>query len=175
MSTAMHSTPIYQNFSEIKSTARSYLIVLEQEDLNVLQDIQANIDEAVPTKTMALSANSLDDLATLEQALIEYVATAQAGLHSVVYGSEVFLWQVHRILIQLGCLADEVSLIQSSTQTLKKVYCVHCGYLQETQAPEFCHCEQCKVHLHIRSHFSQRLGAYMGVCANAHQPMGFAS
>lgn len=175
MSNAMHSTPIYQNFSEIRQTATSYLIVVEGNDADAIAQIQEHIDSNISTQILKSSAITEETLTVFKQELVQFISSVQAGLHSIIYGSEVFIWQVQNILVQLGCLSDEISLIQANNQQQKQVYCVHCGHLQHTQEVEFCHCEACKVYLFIRSHFSQRLGAYMGVCANAHQPMGSAS
>ncbi|MCK8639500.1 hypothetical protein M1L59_02015 [Acinetobacter schindleri] len=176
MSNTMYSTPTYQDYRDIRLSSSSYLIVLELEDDAVLEQICSHLGEATPYRL--LIQPSVDDygLEAVLHALTQYLSQAKAGVHSIVVGSENFIWKIQHSLNQLGGLPEEFTLIlHTDGQLNKQVYCVHCGHQQITQEKEYCTCEQCKVHLMIRTHFSQRLGAYMGVCANAHQPLGAAS
>jgi hypothetical protein len=47
---------------------------------------------------------------------------------------------------------------------------VHCGLSQPGTTHDSLHCSGCRVLLEVREHFSRRLGAYIGVCANPDQP-----
>lgn len=171
MSDAMYSTPIYQDYASIRKHASSYVIVLEQDDDAVLQQIYAQFSPDASYSILIASSTDLQGWEQVKNALSQYLAQVKAGVHTVVVGSEAFIWQIQQTLTAQGCMHDEYSLIRSASKQ-KAVYCVHCSHQQMTQATEFCHCEACGVYLLIRSHFSERLGAYMGVCANAHQPMG---
>lgn len=176
MPDAMNSTPIYQHYSDIPSVAVSYLIVMQQPDPEQIQHIFAQLNPEIPYQLLHVKGNQDAALAALLNELSEAVSHAKAGLHSVVIGDESFIWMVQQCLNRLSLMADEMSLILAgTTQTLKNVYCVHCGHVQKTAELDFCECEHCQVGLMIRSHFSQRLGAYMGVCANPHQTVGAAS
>ena len=171
----MYSTPTYQDYRDIRLSVSSYLIVLEQEDDMVLEHICGHLNESIPYSLLIQPSCDDKGIEAVTHALMQYLGNAKAGIHSIVVGSEIFIWKVQHTLTQLGALQEEFTLIlQAGEQSKKQVYCVHCGYQQNTQE-EYFTCEQCKVHLMTRSHFSQRLGAYMGVCANAHQPLGAAS
>ncbi|MOA57558.1 hypothetical protein D3C78_1817610 [compost metagenome] len=52
----------------------------------------------------------------------------------------------------------------------RRVFCVHCANCQPAGAAAHLTCAHCGVVLEVRRHFSQRLGAYLGVCADADQP-----
>lgn len=176
MSNTMHSTPTYQDYRDIRIFASSYLIVLEREDDVVLEQIRGHLGEATPYQLLIQLSADEYGLEAVLYALTQYLSQAKAGVHSIVVGNETFIWKIQRSLTQLGCLKEEFTqILHADGQPKKQVYCVHCGHQQITQEKEYCTCEQCKVLLMIRTHFSQRLGAYMGVCANAHQPMGAAS
>jgi hypothetical protein len=47
---------------------------------------------------------------------------------------------------------------------------VHCGLSQPGTTHDSLQCSGCRVLLEVREHFSRRLGAYIGVCANPDQP-----
>ncbi|MHA3048117.1 dimethylamine monooxygenase subunit DmmA family protein [Acinetobacter sp. ANC 4639] len=161
MQEVMRSTPSYRQAQELKPVHGQYLLILQQANTLEAQHL-ADQFAAFPT-LLATSEAFLDELtAQLQQ--------ARAGLHVVVCGDEIFLWQVTQSLMAQGLMKDEIELIQTQPE-LKKVYCVHCGELQTTTAEDFYSCEHCGVYLLVRTHFSERLGAYMGVCANPDQPM----
>ena len=176
MSTAMFSTPNYQNYTDIKTSASGYLVLLEQQDDELIHQLSGLIPVDSPIQVIV--QNQTDDaaLADFLNAVTQALQAKKAGIHSVVIGSESFIWMTHQCLQTFGCLKEEMTLILNIKAGQKRnVYCVHCGHQQQTEEQEFCTCEHCQVHLYIRTHFSQRLGAYMGVCANAHEPMGVAS
>ena len=172
----MNSTPMYKNFTDICTVAKSYLIVMQQPDPEQIQQLFAQLNPDLSYQLLHLKSSDDDEMSELLNDITQLVFQAKAGMHSIVVGDESFLWVVHQCLNRMGVMADEISMILESTQQpLKTIYCVHCGTLQQTFEIEFCHCEHCQVYLLIRSHFSQRLGAYMGVCANPHQKLGVAS
>ena len=171
MSNAMQSTPVYQEYAHIPVVASSHIVVLEHEDDAVLENIHLQLGAERPYQLLIQPHADQHSLDVIQQALGQYLTQAKAGIHTVVVGSERFIWQMQQVLVQHGFMQGEYSLILSG-QPQKSLYCVHCSQLLVTTENEYCHCEQCGVFLLIRTHFSQRLGAYMGVCANAHQPMG---
>ncbi|SEQ58008.1 hypothetical protein SAMN05216600_107126 [Pseudomonas cuatrocienegasensis] len=93
---------------------------------------------------------------------------AQAGTCVQAIGDEVFVWQVHRVARQAGLLGDEIELFRQGAR--RRLYCVHCTRLQEIGAETESSCSHCGVRLLVREHFSQRLGAYMGVCIDPDRP-----
>ncbi|MDP3367631.1 MAG: dimethylamine monooxygenase subunit DmmA family protein [Pseudomonas sp.] len=85
-----------------------------------------------------------------------------------VFGEDIFLGHVHRLARQAGLLGDEIELFKQGAR--RRLYCVHCGHLQDIGSEGECTCGQCRVKLFVREHFSQRLGAYMGVCIDPDSP-----
>ncbi|OAL83111.1 dimethylamine monooxygenase subunit DmmA family protein [Acinetobacter terrae] len=178
MQDAMLSTPIYQELCDLSVSASRHLLILQD---GISEEGQQFIELQQHSQVYQLNLDSGQPDQALQHLLHQMSAFLQqqrAGLNVVIYGDEYFLWQVYPALKKYGFLKEEIHLVISrtlSTPNLKQVYCVHCGHIQKTCWEDFCHCEQCNVHLLIRRHFSERLGAYMGVCADAQHPMGVHS
>ncbi|MGQ2387595.1 MULTISPECIES: dimethylamine monooxygenase subunit DmmA family protein [Acinetobacter] len=178
MMEAMHSTPRYQTVETLHWNAPKYVMVLQHAASAVTQQLTKMSKQHPQTVQLMLDSQQDQALAGLLHELETVLQQEKAGVRAVVCGDESFVWTVQQCLVGTGCLDEEISLIADSSSLQnprKKVYCVHCGHIQHTVKDELCSCEQCQVELLIRSHFSERLGAYMGVCANAHQPMGVLS
>ncbi|AGZ35270.1 MAG: dimethylamine monooxygenase subunit DmmA family protein [Pseudomonas sp.] len=109
------------------------------------------------------------DMAALQRALAQRLASAQVGLHLELRGDQAFVWPLHAQARAAGLQEDEIT-ISSSAQGSRLVFCVHCTHCQPTAATPHLTCSHCGVVLEVRRHFSQRLGAYLGVCADADQP-----
>lgn len=93
---------------------------------------------------------------------------APAGTRLQVLGDEAFLWHVCRLARHAGLLADEIELFKLGER--RRLYCVHCSEMQDIGSETECNCRHCGVKLFVREHFSQRLGAYMGVCLDPDRP-----
>lgn len=108
------------------------------------------------------------DSAALGLALAERLAQLRCGLRLELRGDEAFIWPLHAVARQAGLQDDEMLL--SHVQGSRQVFCVHCARCQPASPEDSLVCAHCGVHLEVRRHFSQRLGAYLGVCADADQP-----
>ena len=86
---------------------------------------------------------------------------ADAGLRS----ADIDYINAHGTSTPLG---DEIELFKQGAR--RRLYCVHCGHFQDIGSEGECTCGQCRVKLFVREHFSQRLGAYMGVCIDPDSP-----
>ncbi|MNN82432.1 hypothetical protein D3C81_1993680 [compost metagenome] len=91
------------------------------------------------------------------------------GSHLYIMGDEAFVWRIHAQARAAGLEDDEID-ITHATVGPRQVYCVHCGLTQACGPQPAMTCERCEVGLEVRQHFSQRLGAYLGVCSNPDQP-----
>ncbi|WP_279649500.1 dimethylamine monooxygenase subunit DmmA family protein [Pseudomonas cyclaminis] len=67
-------------------------------------------------------------------------------------------------------LEDHEIDMTCTTPGLRQVYCAHCGLTQAAGPAPLLNCIGCHVGLEVRTHFSRRLGAYLGVCINPDQP-----
>lgn len=111
------------------------------------------------------------DLVTLQQALAAHLHHSHVGTHLHVQGDEAFLWALRTVAADAGLLSEEITL-HLETATARSVFCVHCAHVQSATEADRHTCCQCAVVLEVRAHFSRRLGAYIGVCADADQPCG---
>ena len=100
----------------------------------------------------------------LQQAL----ASATVGCRLYLLGDEAFIWRVHGEARAAGLEDDEIDM--TCIPGLRQVYCAHCGLTQAAGPEPLLNCIGCHVGLEVRTHFSRRLGAYLGVCINPDQP-----
>ncbi|WOE32457.1 MULTISPECIES: dimethylamine monooxygenase subunit DmmA family protein [unclassified Acinetobacter] len=175
----MHSTPKYLSLDTFHLNVPTYILVLENATSPYAQQLFQQLKVQQCREVFTLDNQRKDDaLANLLNQLQDRLCLEYAGIHIVVCGTEAFIWEIQQCLIYHGCLKEEMSLLLDLTepkQNVKKIYCVHCGRTQHTTAVEYCTCQHCNLNLLIRSHFSERLGAYMGVCANVQQSQGAIS
>lgn len=108
------------------------------------------------------------DFDLLEVRVLTLLSSAAVGSRLYVCGDESFLWRVYRLARNSGLLSEEIELVRAGSR--RELYCVHCAHLQSIGGEGEVICQGCGVHLLVREHFSQRLGAYMGVCLNPDQP-----
>ena len=106
----------------------------------------------------------------IDPSLKDALQKAPVGSHLVLCGDERFIWSCWSVANQAGWLNDEMTLLK--TEHVRNLYCVHCGQIQPITTQAEVICQACQVKLFVRDHFSQRVGAYMGVCLDANQPYG---
>jgi hypothetical protein len=177
MMEAMHSTPKYQSLDALNWNAPAFLVLTQSINSALAQQLKLRLQSHQQLQVFSLPDAADESFADFCNQVQVTLQQANAGVHTVICGDESFVWMMQQCAVRSGSLKEEISLLlEGGTRhtQMKKVYCVHCGHMQKTSADDFCACTGCQVELLIRSHFSERLGAYMGVCANAHQPMGVA-
>ncbi|MEO9333663.1 dimethylamine monooxygenase subunit DmmA family protein [Ectopseudomonas guguanensis] len=166
----MFSTPRYA-LEASRHPARFRLVVAQQASL-----ARGLLDDPAPTLLLCLGETlpgsaeqeSLPSAEALYLRLQMLLEQAQAGTRLYVCGDESFVWHVHRLARQAGLLGDEIELFRQGAR--RRLYCVHCGHFQDIGGEGECTCASCRVRLFVRAHFSQRLGAYMGVCLDPDRP-----
>ncbi len=114
---------------------------------------------------LLLNGEQPDFARRLQQAL----ASATVGCRLHLLGDEAFVWRIHAEARAAGLEDDEIS-VTCTTPGLRQVYCAHCGLTQSAGAEPVLNCIGCHVGLEVRTHFSRRLGAYLGVCSNPDLP-----
>lgn len=165
-----HNSDIYRPFSVPhyrqavpKASALHHLLVLQTAVDQFPESLQAFVRDL--PRPILLSADSDG----FDKHLNTLLYAAPIGSHLYVLGDEAFLWQVHVTAQAAGMLSAEIDLIDCGPAQ-RRVFCVHCGLIQQRPAVAQLNCAGCQVQLGIREHFSKRLGAYMGVCENPDQP-----
>ncbi|MCB1882897.1 MAG: hypothetical protein KDG89_02700 [Geminicoccaceae bacterium] len=99
------------------------------------------------------------------------VILAAAGMTDRLYvaGDEGFIGQVVALGMRHGI--DHVSIRTEHRGSLqRRVQCVHCKGITEGVTTSIATCAHCGLHLIVRDHYSRRLAAFMGVCADAEEP-----
>ncbi|TBU89237.1 dimethylamine monooxygenase subunit DmmA family protein [Phytopseudomonas dryadis] len=120
----------------------------------------------------AVAHQAFAELPELERHLRSLLDQACAGTRLCVLGDETFLWRIQALGRRAGLLGEEIELVRLGQG--RTLYCVHCGTRQAIDSRDEVACRSCHVQLFVREHFSQRLGAYMGVCVDPDAPHGEA-
>jgi predicted RNA-binding Zn-ribbon protein involved in translation (DUF1610 family) len=120
----------------------------------------------------ALGADYCHDFPTIQTLLFRLngvLGTATMGTRLYVAGTEGFIGQV----VQLGQNhgIDHHSIVTEHRGSLaRRVQCTHCKGFIENVTTDIAPCIHCGVTLLVRDHYSRRLGAFMGVSADAEVP-----
>ncbi|MDF3933116.1 dimethylamine monooxygenase subunit DmmA family protein [Pseudomonas citronellolis] len=144
------------------------LLVAQVADAALTSELAERLGVAVQTLEV-LDAAAHPGPAALQRALLERLGRASVGLQLYLSGDEAFLWPLHALARNAGLAADEIHLLRHG-EGRRAVYCVHCASLQAGGTGDVHDCQRCGVRLEVRRHFSRRLGAYLGVCADADRP-----
>ncbi|WP_124488087.1 MULTISPECIES: dimethylamine monooxygenase subunit DmmA family protein [unclassified Burkholderia] len=160
--------------------ARSHLVVAQGDALHALPAF-INALAGLPGSALLVTLGKLQaiglpavfhaSLDTLEDEVRHRLNESTVGVRLYVCGDETFVWHIRRIAQAVGLLPEEVAAAVSGTR--RTVYCVHCGAAHAHDGhdePDEVTCPSCDVRLSVRQHFSARLGAYLGVCADADRP-----
>ncbi len=120
----------------------------------------------------ALKADAVYVLPTVPTLLTRLdVVLAAAGMATRLYaaGEEGFIGRV--VALGTGHGIDHASIRTEHRGSLRRrVQCVHCKGITEDVTTSIATCAHCGLHLVVRDHYSRRLAAFMGVCADAEEP-----
>jgi hypothetical protein len=156
--------PVYRE-PTLRSLAPQHIVVTQTATAPALGSLIQRFDQpGLPIPRVLCAA--VDDFERQLKALLD---AAAVGTRLYVLGDEAFLWRVHGMARTAGMHSEEIDLIHSGP-ALRRVFCVHCGCVQDSGPQAEVCCINCQVRLGVREHFSQRLGAYLGVCENPDQP-----
>lgn len=125
-----------------------------------------------PLRLAALAADivqTLPSIATLLVRLNANLANATMGTRLYATGTEGFIGQVMQL-----ALAHDIDhrsvLTEHRGSRARRVQCVHCKGITEGVTTSIAACAHCGLGLLVRDHYSRRLGAFMGVAADAEAP-----
>jgi ferredoxin-NADP reductase len=91
------------------------------------------------------------------------------GTRLYVAGPESFIGTAMQLALEFNLNKDEIRAEECGTLA-RRVHCVHCRSVTENVRTNIVTCSGCGLHLLVRDHYSRRLGAYMGVMADAEAP-----
>lgn len=101
--------------------------------------------------------------------LDELLSTATMGTRLYAAGGEGFVGRVVVTAVSHG-IDHKSILTEHSGSRARRVQCVHCKHIAEDVTVSILECAGCGVLLFVRDHYSRRLAAFQGVCANAEDP-----
>jgi hypothetical protein len=166
---AMPSKPAYAPTPSVLPRG-ACLLVSQTQGLPIVASTLTQLQQTVRVVDTLCAAESSARFTVRVQ---QWLAKAVVGARVYVCGDESFIWQVHGLARQAGLLNEDIELFKCGET--RKLFCVHCAALQDIDESTTVSCQNCGVHLFVREHFSQRLGAYMGVCLNPDYPLGETS
>ncbi len=106
---------------------------------------------------------------TLLVRLSGILATTTMGTRLYASGTEGFIGQVVQLAATHGI--DHRSIVTEHRGSLaRRVQCVHCKGITEHVTTTIVRCIHCGADLLVRDHYSRRIGAFMGVSADAEAP-----
>ncbi|WP_429342054.1 dimethylamine monooxygenase subunit DmmA family protein [Paraburkholderia sp. GAS42] len=170
------SLPRYQAL-RICEDARQHVVVVQADALTKVEAFIATLPVEPDVSTLlvqgdtsatARRASFFPTLDALERHLLATLDRAAIGLRLYVCGDEAFIWRVRRLAGEAGMLAEEITSELDAAP--RAVYCVHCSASHVYDALPEVECAGCGINLSVRQHFSQRIGAYLGVCADPDRP-----
>ncbi|MDX6302497.1 MAG: dimethylamine monooxygenase subunit [Nocardioidaceae bacterium] len=183
------SRPRYQGLQAVP-TARHNLVAADGEGVRPVLRMLSGAPPGFAGRTHVLYAGSetsaaedLDRLHSLGTAQVDVLptsddliraldgllSTASMGTRLYAAGTEGFIGRVLTIAIGHGIDHKSV-LTEHSGSRARRVQCVHCKRITEDVTVSIFECAGCGVLLFVRDHYSRRLAAFQGVCANAEDP-----
>jgi len=126
----------------------------------------ADLATALPSLPVV---SSCVDAPELSVTIRHVVRDAKMGTRFYISGNLVFVARTDALLKACGLRDDEVQA-EVCGGTTQPVFCVHCRTLTTGPTPGPVSCRGCGRSLAIREHYSHRLGAFLGVSANAEAP-----
>jgi predicted RNA-binding Zn-ribbon protein involved in translation (DUF1610 family) len=177
---AIPSTPVYCSVQI--SAALQHLFIVERPEWLAPEKLSPPSDSAsslfvyvlgntiVRSSTLArYECRSFNDTQSLWAMVEAFLSQARMGLRLYVIGSEPFLWRASMIATRYGVTTDAMQL-ELAGEPSRNVYCIHCRHTICDAGMNLVACPSCGKTLAVRAHFSRRLGAYIGVQADAEEP-----
>ena len=183
------SRPRYQGLQAIP-TARHNVVAANGEGIIAVLRMMSQAPEGFAGRTHLLYVDTgtsvrpeLDRVRSLGTAHVGVLATAEEvmevldgvldtatmGTRLYAAGTEGFIGRV--VTLAIGHGIDHKSVLtEHSGSRARRVQCVHCKHFTEDVTASIFECAGCGVLLFVRDHYSRRLAAFQGVCANAEDP-----
>jgi dimethylamine monooxygenase subunit C len=122
--------------------------------------------------TLSMSHDSVRSFPTNEELIVELhkrLSAAHMGTRLYLAGSESFIGAAMKVARSFDLNHDEV-LREHCGSLVRRVWCVHCDTYNENITQRIFSCSGCNKPLVVRDHYSQLMGAFMGVQGDAEIP-----
>ena len=135
--------------------------------------VPADGDAASPGASFPVAALSgVSQYASARELLAAFrplLETSLMGTRLYVAGPESFIGTAMQLALEFNLNKDEIRAEECGTLA-RRVHCIHCREVTEDVKTNIVTCRGCGLNLLVRDHYSRRLGAYMGVMADAEAP-----
>jgi hypothetical protein len=112
---------------------------------------------------------AMPSISTMLPKLAQVFGTARMGLQVYLSGTESLIGQAMKVAMQHG--VDHHSICTEHRGSLaRRIQCVHCKGITDDVRTQPAVCSHCGLTLLVRDHYSRRIAAFQGVCADAEQP-----
>ncbi|MDR2678503.1 MAG: PDR/VanB family oxidoreductase, partial [Zoogloeaceae bacterium] len=162
------SKPVYADVPPSFAPWQKWVAVMQNLEAPEARTALASLGETVEKFTLIQPDAETRTQEALEAKVACALAIATAGTRVLACGDEQFLWRIYKLAQEGGLAADEIEMLKSGVS--RQVFCVHCGHLQTARQEREIVCAHCNTVLAVRDHFSRRLGAYLGACADPDSP-----
>jgi hypothetical protein len=179
------SRPVYSGLQP-DPRAKAHLIAAEADGAGAVIDLFARADAAFAQRATVLYVPSCDsqtldrvgaddlrllaDIPSLLRECTTLLKHATMGTAVYVSGTQGFIGEVAKLAAHYGVAFPSLRTEQCGSPA-KRVQCVHCKSIEEQVLTSTVVCSRCRIKLFVRDHYSHRLNAFMGVSAEAEEPI----
>jgi predicted RNA-binding Zn-ribbon protein involved in translation (DUF1610 family) len=158
----MKSKPVYAML-EWDPTAKRHLVIAQGAGIAAAQRALAEAPD------MEAELLTLSEDAPIPSAVQTALRGAGMDMAFYIAGPEPFIWEATQALRHAGVAKERIRQ-EAAGSLARRVYCVHCRWMNSGVTATIHRCDQCGTALTVRDHFSRPLSAYMGVSVNAETP-----
>jgi hypothetical protein len=178
---ANKSRPIYPQSLIFDPAGRAHLVALSGNEAAELVSrtlpppcgpisvLTVNSDAPAFRGVSGFNIEPCDDEASLLERARTILEESTMGIRVYAVGPEAFLWLVDGVAQGFGFGKYEVVKLPVGS-IARRLYCSHCKTVDYPVTDNLHCCSGCGLTLQVRDHFSRRLGAFMGVRADAEAP-----
>jgi hypothetical protein len=162
--------PVYQA-PRLNENMRHHLVFMLGGASSLLEQLLQTAQAEDLSRVTVVKHDNADalDLSSMKTDLQKRLAVAPIGTQVYLLGRQAQIWVLYEAAREVGMQPDEITVLRVEGSP-RALYCVHCGVVQDISGESVVDCVGCGVILLVRQHFSSRLGAFMGVCADADHP-----
>ncbi|WP_070120069.1 dimethylamine monooxygenase subunit DmmA family protein [Bacillus marinisedimentorum] len=139
----------------LKKGKRKYLFCADEKGAEVLNALIPQAEEEhVPFEIKTIGHES-------DSSLNHWFSQQKMGTYLYVSGTQGFVNRIQKLALEAGFSEQEMQ-VNVLGAIKKQVICSKCHGVNEAEDEQNITCSQCGIELEVSSHFSRRLGGYLG-------------
>lgn len=138
----------------------------------VMLDRESTSEAGIASKVTSVKVVNLWSFPTLETLIARldnFLSISKMGTRIYAAGREPLIGSVVKTALTHGVSHNSV-ITEHRGSHKRRVQCVHCKGCTENVTTNPVKCAHCGLTLLVRDHYSRRIGAFQGVCADAEAP-----